>query len=103
MSELEEEKEVKEVRTHLIEDHKPYLTMEKLIGGDMKIALLMPPFDISDLKGGYKQKLTFFFKKSKLQHMQKKFKGVKQVVVFTDGACSNNPGNSGAGAVFFAK
>lgn len=67
------------------------------------MGLLMPPYNIDDIQKGYKQKVTFFFKKRKLQQMQKQFAGNKQVVIFTDGACANNPGLAGASACFFAK
>ena len=41
--------------------------METQDTGDMRIALFMPPFSIKDLQAGFKQKLTMFLTKRKLE------------------------------------
>ena len=65
------------------------------------MSLLLPPYNLEDLKAGYKQKLTMFFKKRWLDQMKKKFKNFNSVVVYVDGACTGNPGPAASSACFF--
>ena len=41
--------------------------------------------------------------KPEVRQMFSRFVNVTNVVVYTDGACTNNPGPTGAGACFFKK
>ena len=92
-----------EVPLKSLREKKPYLTLEELDGGDMRMSLFMPPYDMDDLKAGYKQKFTLFFSKRKLEQMKSKFAAHNSVVVYIDGACTGNPGPSAAAACFFGR
>lgn len=52
-------------------DEKPYLQTEQLEGGDLRLSLFIPPYNINDLQEGYKEKLTMFFNKRKLDQMER--------------------------------
>ena len=74
--------------TKELSDEKPYLQMEQLEAGDLRICLFIPPYNINDLKEGYKEKLTMYFSQKKLEQMRKKFAGHNSIVCYIDGACS---------------
>ena len=86
----------------LIEDEKPYMTYEELHTGDLRITIMIPPFNLDELQRGYKQKLTLFLEQNTLRAMKEKFAGHNEIKVFIDGACSGNPGSAAAGACFFS-
>lgn len=46
-----------------IYDEKPYLTMEEPHAGDLRMGLFVPPYDLEELKAGYKKKLTMYLDK----------------------------------------
>ena len=48
------EGENEEKPKQLKEDEKPYLRIEELKNGDMRVILLIPPFGQEDIKAGYK-------------------------------------------------
>ena len=64
---------------------------------------MIPPFEQEDIKAGFKQKLTFFFKKRKLELMKAKFAKYKSIVVFIDGAVTQNPGPTASAAFFYGR
>lgn len=85
------------------EDEKPYLTIEGLPNGDLRLSLLIPPFELEDIKAGYRRKLTFFFKERKLEMMRQKFSNYKSIVVFVDGSVMQNPGPAAGVAMFYGR
>ena len=87
----------------LIEDEKPYLDVENLPDGNMRVSLFLPPFNLEDVKAGYKKKLTFFFKKRKFEQMRAKFAKYKSIVVYIDGSVTKNPGPAASAAVFYGR
>ena len=91
------------METKKLAEEKPYLKIDELGGGDKRLSLFLPPFDLDSLKAGFKMKLTLFFSKRKLQQMKKEFAKHNSVVVYVDGACLNNPGPAAGGACFFGK
>ena len=95
--------EANEKPKQLSDDEKPYLHIEELQNGDMRVILLIPPFEQEDIKAGFKQKLTFFFKKRKLEQMKAKFAKYKSIVVFIDGAVTQNPGPTASAAFFYGR
>lgn len=86
-----------------IKDEKPYLELEEMPDGDMRICIYIPPYNIDDLKAGFKQKLTISLSKTKVKRMRAKFDKHKHVVAYVDGACTGNPGPAGGGVAFFGR
>jgi len=52
-----------EMKQKSIYDEKPYLTMEEPHAGDLRMGLFVPPYDLEELKAGYKKKLTMYLDK----------------------------------------
>lgn len=91
------------VRLRDMAEEKPYLQMDKSETGDLRLSLYIPPYNLDDLKDGYKEKLTMFFSKRKLDQMEKKFGDHNLIVVYIDGACISNPGPASGAACFFGR
>ena len=66
----------------------------------------MPPYDLEQFSQGLVRQYTIKIRKQELDHirkiLQKQIAAGYDIVSYSDGACRNNPGPSGAGCAFFA-
>ena len=86
-----------------IGDPKDYMQIIENPNGDLTVKLFVPPYELDKLKAGYKKMLTIVLDKGTREQLREIFDSHKDIVAYTDGASIGNPGESGAGVVFFAK
>ena len=84
-------------------DPKNYMDMIESPNGDLTVKLYLPPYELDKLKAGYKKMVTIRLDKDTRDQLREIFDSHKDIVAFTDGASIGNPGESGAGVVFYAK
>ena len=84
-------------------DPKNYMDMDESPNGDLTVKLYLPPYELDKLKAGYKKMVTIRLDRATRDQLREIFDSHKDIVAYTDGASIGNPGESGAGVVFFAK
>ena len=84
-------------------DPKDYMEMIEHPNGDLTVKLFLPPYELEKLKAGYRKQLTIVLDRGTREQLREIFDSNKDIVAYTDGASIGNPGESGAGVVFYAK